>query len=435
MSSTRALRQRPSWVNRLYAILAAAVIVAVPVRATAQSTEPPDESMLVGPVAFVPVLELRSLGYDSNVFNEDVNPRGDVSGSFVPSADYHLRMGRARLVGRTTVAFVYFQQFSGQRSIDVAQDVKFAVPMNRLTPYISGTFLNTKQRPGLDIDLRARRIVIDLLAGLDLRLGGKTTLGGSVSAAKESFAEQTIVEGVSLREQLTRRTETGVVQLTHALTPLTTISVAVEAERQTFSYDPSRDSTSFRIAPRVEFKPSALIHGSATVGYRSVMPSTPIVEPFSGLVAGVDLAYIFRGTTRIAVSGERDLVYSYRPAYPVLRADRRDAVAPAAVVRRVGDAGDRRTAVPRLPPASRIPAARGDCRRQRCLYGLRLWRGPWVSTWSNDTNWRRLQLVAPRCRHRRTGFRRMAFGAVDALWLLNADPIDARDGARARWRS
>ncbi len=302
--------------NRLSAILAAAVIVAVPVRAAAQSTEPPDESMLVGPVAFVPVLELRSLGYDSNVFNEDVNPRGDVSGSFVPSADYHLRMGRARLVGRTTVAFVYFQQFSGQRSIDVAQDVKFAVPMNRLTPYVSGTFLNTKQRPGLDIDLRARRIVIDLLAGLDLRLGGKTTLGASVSAAKESFAEQTIVEGVSLREQLTRRSETGVVQLSHALTPLTTISVAVEAERQTFSYDPSRDSTSFRIAPRVEFKPSALIHGSATVGYRSVTPSTPIVEPFSGLVAGVDLAYIFRGTTRIAVAGERDLVYSYRPAYP-----------------------------------------------------------------------------------------------------------------------
>ena len=172
--------------------------------------------------------------------------------------------------GQTTVAFVYFQTVLRQRSIDFAQDVKFAVPMNRLTPYMSGTFLNTKQRPGLDIDLRARRIVIDLLAGLDLRLGGKTTLGGSVSAAKESFAEQTIVEGVSLREQLTRRTETGVVQLTHALTPLTTISVAVEAERQTFSYDPSRDSTSFRIAPRVEFKPSALIHGSATFGYRSV---------------------------------------------------------------------------------------------------------------------------------------------------------------------
>jgi hypothetical protein len=267
-------------------------------------------------VSVAPVLELRNVGYDSNVFNEDVNPRGDFSGVFVPSAEYFMRMGRARVSGQTAVPFVYFQQFEGQRSVDFVQDVKVALPMSRITAFVNGSLLNTRQRPGLDIDLRARRLVTDVVAGVDVRIAGKTTLGVAGRRGNESFAEQTLVEGVNLREQLTRQSNSVAVQLAHAVTPLTTLAFVVEGQRQTFSYDPLRDSKSIRIAPRVDFKPSALVRGSAMVGYRQVRPSEDIVERFSGPIAAVDLSYSLRGTTLIGVTAERDLVYSYRPQYP-----------------------------------------------------------------------------------------------------------------------
>ena len=300
----------------LLLLLAVGIVLCVPQQLAAQSIEPPENALRLGPVSFAPVLELRSLGYDSNVFNEDVNPRGDVSGTFLPSAEYFVRMGPARLSGQTDVAFVYFQQFERQRSVDFAQDIKLALPMNRVTAYVMATLLNTRQRPGLDIDLRARRLQTNVIVGLDVRVGGKTTIGAFGSTSQETFANAELVDGVSLREQLTRRSASVAAQISHALTPLTSLSLVSEVQRQTFSYDPTRDSDSIRIAPRVDFKPSALIRGSAVVGYRKVRPDVPIVEPFSGPVAAVDLTYTFRGTTQVAVAADRDLVYSYRPIYP-----------------------------------------------------------------------------------------------------------------------
>ena len=53
----------------------------------------------------------------------------------------------------------------------------------------------------------------------------------------------------------------------HQLTPLTTLRAASERlRRRSFPFSPERDTDSFRVMPGVEFKPRALINGSAYVG-------------------------------------------------------------------------------------------------------------------------------------------------------------------------
>ena len=69
--------------------------------------------------------------------------------------------------------------------------------------------------------------------------------------------------------------------------------------------------------PGVEFKPRALIKGSAYVGYRRFTPSVAGVLPeFSGLVAQLGLSYTLLGSTTFGVSYARDLTYSYDEVQP-----------------------------------------------------------------------------------------------------------------------
>jgi hypothetical protein len=234
----------------------------------------------------------------------------------VPATDFELGLGRARLTGRSTVAFTYFRQYANQRSVDTTQQVTLGVLLNRIRPRVSAAFASAKQRQGLDIDVRARRMRFDLGAGVDVRVSPKTAIGASVSTSRDAFEDTAFAEGINLRETLTRRTEGAHLDFSYEVTPLTTVILPVEAERHDFSYDPLRGSTSIQIAPRVEFKPTALIQGSASVGFRRVTPSSAAMQEFSGVVAAVDLGYSLRGSTRLALTVGRDLVYSFRQDFP-----------------------------------------------------------------------------------------------------------------------
>jgi hypothetical protein len=101
------------------------------------------------------------------------------------------------------------------------------------------------------------------------------------------------------------------------VTPLTTLSLVVERFGDRFVYSPERDTDSLRILPGVQFKPRALISGSAAVGFRRFMPEHELVLPsFSGLVARVALSYTLLGSTAFGVSYDRELSYSFERLQP-----------------------------------------------------------------------------------------------------------------------
>jgi putative beta-barrel porin BBP2 len=89
------------------------------------------------------------------------------------------------------------------------------------------------------------------------------------------------------------------------------VSLLVDRQQERFEFTQSRNADSFRIAPSVEFAPTALISGRASVGMRSFDIADQLVSDFTGLVASLDLAYTLRGTTRFGVRVERDTTYSF----------------------------------------------------------------------------------------------------------------------------
>ncbi len=124
-------------------------------------------------------------------------------------------------------------------------------------------------------------------------------------------------DGVRLQRTLDHKATGYNVAARHRVTPLTTVVVRYERIDDEFRLSPLRDSHSVRVMPGVEFKPRALIKGSAYIGYRRFTPSAADVLPdFSGLVGQLGLSYTLLGSTTFGVSFARDLTYSYDEVRP-----------------------------------------------------------------------------------------------------------------------
>jgi hypothetical protein len=77
-----------------------------------------------------------------------------------------------------------------------------------------------------------------------------------------------------------------------------------------------RDTDTLRVAPGLEFAPSALISGMVHVGYRRFTPADERLPEYTGPVAAVDIQYVMRGATRFSYYVQRDVQYSFNPLTP-----------------------------------------------------------------------------------------------------------------------
>jgi hypothetical protein len=89
------------------------------------------------------------------------------------------------------------------------------------------------------------------------------------------------------------------------------LTLTVSRDHDRFEFSPLRDSNSTAIAGGVEFKPFALIKGSASFGFRDFQPQSSSVPPYQGGTAAVDLSYVAFRSTRISGQVTRDVQYSY----------------------------------------------------------------------------------------------------------------------------
>lgn len=123
-------------------------------------------------------------------------------------------------------------------------------------------------------------------------------------------------QGTSLAAILNRKMTGGSGTLLFSLTPLTTLTLLGEAGQERFAGEPVRDNSSFRIMPRVELSPDALLKGSARVGYRKLNMTAPTIPDFQGIVASVNVSYVMLGRTRLTVTADRDVQFSHEIARP-----------------------------------------------------------------------------------------------------------------------
>lgn len=268
-----------------------------------------------GPVGFTPTLQLSNLGTDDNVFNEAADPKKDTTAAIGPNVDVVLRAGRSRLVGKAGGQYLYFHTYDNQRAWNTNVEGTWRFPLVRLAPFVTGRRSNTKDRPGFEIDSRARLDSRTVGFGTDIHASSKTMFVLTASREWAKYDENQTFLGVDLGARLNHRSDTEQLDARVKLTPLTTLVVRTRAVQDRFDEDVVRNTDSYSVMPGFELQSQALISGEVFVGVRRFTTLSSAVPDYSGLVALVRAKYTV-AATRVALNIGRDISYSYEQQQP-----------------------------------------------------------------------------------------------------------------------
>jgi hypothetical protein len=270
-----------------------------------------------GPFYMKPGILLKELGVDTNVFNQAGEQKSDFTFTVTPQADVAVPFARRGLLKATLGAdAVYYAQYATERSIDPQAVVRAEGYVHRVTLFVEESYLNTRQRPNYEIDLRSRHLQNDLAGGAEIRLTPKLSAEIARSYGQTRFDGDSFFLGQRLRDTLNRNTDAYTVTVREKLSALTTLGARYERQQDRFPFSGVRDTDSFRVMPGIDFKPKALVSGSAWVGYRRFTPRSPLLPSKSGLVSQLGLAYTLLGATTFGVTYDRDYQFAFETANP-----------------------------------------------------------------------------------------------------------------------
>lgn len=292
------------------------VCAAAPVRAQTPAPEGAATARVhLGGLALDPRLNIRNVGIDTNVFNDDANETRDATFSIGPALDSWLRAGRMGMTATSSVDWNYFRKTSSQRSFDASQTGRADVDLGWIVPHVGGAVEQTRQRLNADLDARVRRHTTRGDGGLRANLGAKLTLDLAQERRRLDFDDEQFRD-VSLDDALSRRETETTLTARYLLTPLTTVVAQAATRKDRFLRSPIRNADTEALSGGLVFKPLALISGTATVGVRRFTPLSTELPEFQGAIASVDLAYLMRDLTRWTVGVARDVDYSYETTDP-----------------------------------------------------------------------------------------------------------------------
>lgn len=264
-----------------------------------------------------PRLGVRDVGLDTNVFNSPILPQRDFTFTVIPGVEIFLRTGKGLLTVDGELQSVRFSTFRNESSLNSSAKGQYEFRFNRMRPYVSVRTLNTRERPGFEIDARARHYETDFHAGTDLRVAPKSTVRVDVRRLDYTFAGDAVFFGRPLRQELNRTLSAIDLGWRQRLTALTTFVTRVTQESERFTFEDVRNSNSLRVNSGFELGRFALIRGSAFLGYRKLRPAAGGEIPeFTGVTADVNVSYNLPTQTRLSAVIDRDVQYSYERETP-----------------------------------------------------------------------------------------------------------------------
>jgi hypothetical protein len=299
--------------------LAGCVLAAllVPAYALAQGAEDGATSARIhlGPLGLSPRIAVRNMGVDTNVLRSSGTAKKDFTATFEPELDSWLRVGRAHFSGKSSVEWQYFGNSTTQRSMGRSQTGSVDLRLSHFTPYGSLGYLRTEKPTSLEIDTRVPQTTTSRRAGVRANLGAALSL--DLEGLATTFELDRVSAGdAAMADSLNRHVTATTASLRYIATPLTTVVLKTNVERDRFDVTPLRNSDSVSVTPGFEFKPFALISGNAFVGYRHFNALDPAVPDYTGVTASGGLTYIAREMTRVAVGFRRDIEYSFEVTQP-----------------------------------------------------------------------------------------------------------------------
>jgi hypothetical protein len=211
---------------------------------------------------------------------------------------------------------VYFQEFTSERGANRGSEGRVDVLLGRLRPHVFASLTDSHERANVEIDARAHRRQAGYGGGAGLLLFAHTSVTGSYRRSTATYSDDEFFSGVRLADALNTETETVTGGVELELTPLTSVAFNVEQSDDHFKRTPSRDARTRRYGATVTFQPAALISGRVQLAYREFQPRSIDIPENSGLAAAAALSYAFRDQTRVAVTLDHDIRYSFADETP-----------------------------------------------------------------------------------------------------------------------
>jgi hypothetical protein len=301
-----------------------ALFVCLIARATAvlaQMPTPPAEPatpprVQLGPFSMRPTLILRDVGFDSNVFNEAAHPRHDFTATVGAKLDVNARLTRLQGTYSSFYEYMYFKTYDSERGSNRGAEGRLDVLLGRLRPFFAAGITNSNDRPTSEIDARAHRQQENVGFGLIAAAFSRTSLNVGYRHSTLDYAPDEAFRGINLADELNGHADSVTFGGDMELSPLTSVSVGGERMQERFEFSPERDADSYRLAATVTLQPLALISGRASIGVRAFRPQSSLVRDFTGLTAAVAVGYSFPDDTRLNVTFDRDLRYSFEQLTP-----------------------------------------------------------------------------------------------------------------------
>ena len=255
-----------------------------------------------------PVIDLTNLGVDTNVFNQPADQaQEDFTFTLSPRADVWMKVGPTWISGNIREDLIWYETFASERAANTSAAVNWIVPLNRLRFSVGTAYLWARDRPSYEIDARVPRVETQINGAAEVRALSRTFFGVQAGRRHVDFQEGARFVDTALRVELNRVTTNVTVNARNELTPLTSISIDVGRMNDRFDYAPNRDADSTMAGVQVMFDPSALIKGSARVGYRDFEPLDHSVPSYQGATVAVDLSYVLLGSTKFGIQLSRDV--------------------------------------------------------------------------------------------------------------------------------
>jgi Putative beta-barrel porin 2 len=303
------VRRRPA---RLLPV--AALFVLLPCRALAEDTvaERPGR-FHTGPFWLTPRLEIRSAGYDTNVYNAQTGAISDPAFVIAPGLVAALPLGRRlTLEGRGLVSWNWFSRETSERSVDKDAGVRATLRFDKVELFGDLGWGEAKQRFSLDLDERLLHQDTSQAFGARLKLARKLTLSGSAQWQSFDIEGPTAVQASLDHESLTLGLEGG-----YELTKRTQLTFRLERITDTFDQSigsPGREVQSGRYMGGFSFGTRAAITGRLLLGVREFPGEVgSAAPPYTGPALDVSLGTSLGRLGQLQLQAEREVQYSATP--------------------------------------------------------------------------------------------------------------------------
>ena len=292
---------------------AAQGVGAGPLTTSLAATEPESGTLRLGPARIAPGIVVREAGWDSNVFQEETDPKEDYVFAAAPDVSVFLRVPLLQLSAYSGADFNWYNTYESERSAGYSVKGRIDFTLSRLRPFVGGARTQLRERPNGEIDARADRQQQELSGGIAYDLSPANAL--YVSAYRTTVRyDDAFEDGVDLSTTLNHDRTDYSVGIRTELTPLASLTLSGGYDEDTFRSDPLRDGETRTAAAQLRIRQEAMVSGVASVSYEDYRPVNPLVKSFRGVTAMGSLSYSFLEVGRLTFVGNRGTEYSFDTA-------------------------------------------------------------------------------------------------------------------------